>query len=295
MISIVVNLFNMRREAVRTLYTLSDQYQRNIKPSEYEVIVVENGSSDPVGKDFVERYGSNFRYIDLGAESRPSPVSAVNLAVGEARGEAVGIILDGARMVSPGLVAGARDALQFSPLAVVCTLAWHLGDEHQSISALKGYSQQSEDRLLESIDWASDGYRLFGRAAWAFSNPKGHFGFLAESCATFVSKSLFNAVQGYDQAFALPGGGYANLDFFKRCCELEGTKVILLAGEGTFHQYHSGATTGPSAPEYGVRAAEEYRAIRGTSYSPPQISPIFFGAFNSHVLPWLSKSLDCMS
>jgi endo-alpha-1,4-polygalactosaminidase (GH114 family) len=49
MISIIVNLYNMRREAARTLFTLSQRYQRDVQTSDYEVIVVENGSIEPVG------------------------------------------------------------------------------------------------------------------------------------------------------------------------------------------------------------------------------------------------------
>lgn len=292
MISIVVNLYNMRREAVRTLRSLACGYQRGISATEYEVIVVENGSSDPVGSAFVESYGCNFRYLDMGREARPSPVHAVNLAVSQAKGQFVGVILDGARMVSPGMLAAARDALGINPRAVVGTLAWHLGDEHQSISAGKGYSQRVEDEILESLGWEANGYRLFRRAAWAFSNPTGHFGFLAESCATFLSRKLYGVVGGYDQAFTLPGGGYANLDFFRRCCEAEGAKLVVLAGEGSFHQYHGGATTGLAAADYGPRAAEEYRSIRGSAYQPPAIGPCFFGAIDPEVLPWVQRSIE---
>lgn len=292
MISLIVNIYNMRREAARTLHSLSCKYQQGITSEEYEVIVVENGSSDPVGKSFVESHGLNFRYLDLGINAMPSPVYAVNLAINEARGDFIGIVLDGARMATPGLLAAARDGLRIAPRSVVGTIAWHLGDEHQSISSTKGYAQNVEDDILASLDWQANGYRLFCRAALAFSNPTGHFGFLAESCATFLSRELYEAVGGYDAAFALPGGGYANLDFFKRCCETEGVKFVLLIGEGTFHQYHGGATTGLTAADYGSRAAEEYRSIRGCGYQPPLLNPIFFGAIAPQVLPWLRKSIE---
>ena len=45
-LSVVVVVYNMRREAMRTLQSLSRQYQRDIDDVRYEVIVVENGS-DP--------------------------------------------------------------------------------------------------------------------------------------------------------------------------------------------------------------------------------------------------------
>ena len=37
-LSVVVNFYNMRREAARTLHTLSCAYQRGVDPSDYEVI-----------------------------------------------------------------------------------------------------------------------------------------------------------------------------------------------------------------------------------------------------------------
>jgi hypothetical protein len=290
MISIIVVMYNMRREAARTLYSLSPVYQRDVRADEYEVLVVENGSSSPLDRSWVEAHGVNFHYLDMGAAAHPSPVRAVNEIVFQARGEHVGIIMDGARMVTPGMVAAARDALNIG--GVVASLAWHIGDEHQSLSSGKGYSQVVEDRLLADLNWKSDGYRLFRRAAWAFSNPEGHFGFLAESCATFMSRNFFTTLGGYDPGFCLPGGGYANLDFFERCCAAEGGSAVLLAGEGTFHQYHGGVTTGLKASEYGVSAHEEYRRLRGRAYSPPQLSLALFGKVSAEVLPWIRASAE---
>ena len=43
MISMVLCVYNMQREAPRTLQTLSKIFQRNVT-GDYEVIVVENGS-----------------------------------------------------------------------------------------------------------------------------------------------------------------------------------------------------------------------------------------------------------
>lgn len=47
-LSLIVVAYNMARELPRTLYTLSSQYQRGIAPQDYEVIVVDNGSDQPV-------------------------------------------------------------------------------------------------------------------------------------------------------------------------------------------------------------------------------------------------------
>lgn len=44
-VSVVVVVHNMQREAERTLYSLSAEYQRDIDPEDYEIIVVDNGSN----------------------------------------------------------------------------------------------------------------------------------------------------------------------------------------------------------------------------------------------------------
>ena len=44
-LSVVVVVYNIPREAPRTLFSLSADYQRHIAPEDYEVIVVDNGSN----------------------------------------------------------------------------------------------------------------------------------------------------------------------------------------------------------------------------------------------------------
>jgi len=46
-LSVVVVVHNIPREASRTLYSLSPHYQRHIAAQDYEVIVVDNGSTPP--------------------------------------------------------------------------------------------------------------------------------------------------------------------------------------------------------------------------------------------------------
>jgi hypothetical protein len=43
-LSVVVNFHNMQRESIRTLHTLSTNYQRGVGATDYEVIAVDNGS-----------------------------------------------------------------------------------------------------------------------------------------------------------------------------------------------------------------------------------------------------------
>src|SRR5262249_1257950 len=61
-LSVVVVFYNMRREAARTLHSLSRTYQQDIGDLDYEVIAVENGSAPDqrLDEDFVRSFGPEF-------------------------------------------------------------------------------------------------------------------------------------------------------------------------------------------------------------------------------------------
>ena len=44
-LTVVVVFYNMRREAARTLHSLSRSYQRHVQDLDYEVLVIDNGSA----------------------------------------------------------------------------------------------------------------------------------------------------------------------------------------------------------------------------------------------------------
>ena len=62
-LSVVVIFYNMRREAARTLYSLSREYKKNTNDFKYEVISVDNGSKEPLDETTVKGMGDNFRYF----------------------------------------------------------------------------------------------------------------------------------------------------------------------------------------------------------------------------------------
>ena len=49
-LSIIVICFNMRREAPRTIYSLSKKFQKRIRLEDYEIIVIDNDSTEPLEK-----------------------------------------------------------------------------------------------------------------------------------------------------------------------------------------------------------------------------------------------------
>ena len=102
---------------MNTLYTLSREYQRDIADVDYEVVVVENLSKHNLKRRAVERLGPEFRYLPR-QESDTSPVWALREGISAARGDVIGLMVDGARMVTPGVLRNVADAFKAASLAV---------------------------------------------------------------------------------------------------------------------------------------------------------------------------------
>jgi glycosyltransferase involved in cell wall biosynthesis len=288
-LSVIVVFRDMGREAPRTLFTLAPEYQRSVDPHDYEVIAVDAGSTPPLEAALVEAHGPRFRLLRV--PPSPSPSAAINEAVRQSTGVAVMVCIDGARMLTPGVVRFTLDAFRTWDDPVVATLAWHLGPKIQNESMLEGYDQLAEDRLLDSVDWRADGYELFRIAAFAGSSRRGWFLPLSESNAVAVRRDTFDRLGGFDEAFQTAGGGLVNLDFHRRACAAV-SPVVHLLGEGSFHQFHGGvATNVPAARHPFPTFHEEYLRLRGEPFAPPTALPVVLGAMPPQALPFLERSL----
>jgi hypothetical protein len=294
-LSVIVVLYNMPREARRTLYSLSTRYQRGIGEGEYEVIVVDNGSVPPFPTAEIAGLAGRFESVYVDA-APPSPASAINLGLRRARGDYVGVLIDGARMASPGLFYYALRAFRAFQNPVVTALAWHLGpDIHRRAVAKYGYDQAMEDRLLEGIRWPEDGYRLFGIATLAGSSQGGWFAPMSESSSLFLRRASFERLGGYDERFDQPGGGPVNADTYIRACELPDSELVVLLGEGTFHQMHGGVITGATKEDAQRKLAAwtaQYEAIRKTHPRAPAKGPHYLGHIPAAALPSLLASAE---
>ena len=292
LLSIIVVFFNMRREAPRTLYSLTRAYQRHADTLDYEVIAVDNGSSEPLDEETVTGFGKHFRYLYVQTAS-VSPSSAVNVAAAGARGRYVTVCVDGARILSPGVLHYTALATHLDAAPVITTLGWHLGEKLQNEALLDGYDQYAEDGLLADANWQADGYRLFDISCLAGSSVNGWFLPFPESNCLTVSRSMFEALGGFDEGFSTPGGGLVNLDFLKRACELSQSTLIVLLGEGTFHQFHGGVATNVPLGEHPWKEfAQEYERLRGEAYTIPRQAPLFLGAMPRAALPFLHHSAE---
>jgi tetratricopeptide (TPR) repeat protein len=280
-VSIVVVVYNIPREVSRTLFSLSAGYQRHIDADDYEIIVVDNGSNPPLDREVFDGLAGNFRLIRIDPAS-PSPAQAVNRGIAEAQGEIIGVLIDGARIATPGLAHFARLGARAYERAVAATLGWYLGYDFQSWSMRSEYDRAHEDALLASIEWPRDGYRLFDIATMDESSIEGWFQPIAESNALFMRRTLWEALGGMDERFDAPGGGLVNLDIFRRAMELTGTQLVLLLGEATFHQIHGGTATNLPPEQFADawRAwADQYEKIRGYPYKKPDLKsqPTYVG------------------
>ncbi|WP_169741526.1 CmcI family methyltransferase [Beijerinckia mobilis] len=274
-LSIVVVGYKMARELPRTIRSLSPQFQRGIDAADYEIIVVDNGSPCPPDETDVRQWSANARLIVM-EQATASPVAAINRGLDEAKGAVIGVFIDGARMASPGLLSAALGASQIHPRAVVGTLAFHLGPDVQMRSVHAGYDQLVEDALLAQCRWEEDPYHLFEISVFAGSSAQGWFTLPSETNALFLHRGHWREIGGYDSRFITPGGGLANLDIWERLCSDPTARIIMLLGEATFHQFHGGiATNNPQSPWQIFH--DEYVALRGKPFTPPQNDPLLVG------------------
>lgn len=289
-LSVIVAFHDMAREAPRTLHTLSPRYQRGVNPADYEVLAVDCGSEPPLPDTVVHHCGPNCRLVRM--EAAPSPAASINAAVRLSRGEAVMLCIDGARMLTPGIVRLTLAALRAFPDPVVATLAWHLGPKLQNESLLEGYCQTVEDRLLDSVDWKRDGYELFRIASLAGSSAGGWFLPAGESNCLAVRRSSWDRLGGLDERFVTPGGGFVNLDFYRRACTtLE--PLVRLLGEGSFHQFHGGVASNASPASHPFPVFhDEYVRLRGEAYEAPAVTPVVLGSLPPQAAHFLTHSLD---
>jgi len=288
-VSFVVIVYKMPDQAEKTLYSLSTQYQQGVTEADYEVIVVENSSSAVLGEERACQYGNNVRYF-YRKETLPTPVPAVNFGAGEASGTHICLMVDGARMVSPAVVSYKLAAARLDPRALIATPGYHLGHQLQQRSMLEGYCEEVEADLLASIEWPRDGYRLFEISCLSGTSRSGCFRPIGESNCFTVPTAIWEELGGYDPAFTETGGGQVNLDFYKRAVELPDTLLVILIGEGSFHQFHGGITTGTQG-EVRVKAMDDhfnqYAALRGGPYQAPTKRPVYLGSLPDNAMKFL--------
>ena len=82
-LSVILISYDMAREIPRTLQGLSRTYQHGAKDLEYEVLLVDNGSPEPLDEATWADVDVPVRLIRV-ENASPSPARAINMALSEA-------------------------------------------------------------------------------------------------------------------------------------------------------------------------------------------------------------------
>jgi glycosyl transferase family 2 len=284
----------MPDQAMKTLCSLSSRYQKNVSEGDYEVIVVENASDNNLVEQNVTSLGDNFKYYRR-EDNSGSPAAAINFGAEKATYTILSIMIDGARMLSPGVIYYTLAAYRINEFSVVAVPGYHLGHGLQQKTSKSGYNEKTEKKLLSKINWPQDGYRLFEIAVFSATSAPGFFSPIAECNCISLPKSAFYSAGGCDERFDSHGGGYVNLDLYKRFCEIPKIELFFLIGEGSFHQFHGGATTGPNnrlkREILQKQFRRQYEKIRGEKFKPPQTKPIYLGKLPDGIGKFLKTSV----
>ncbi len=294
-VSFVVIVYDMAEQAKKTVISLGPDYQQDVVAKDYEVIIVENESANPMNTEFIEALGDGTRYY-LRKDAESTPVPAIEFGASKARGKNICVMIDGARMLTPGVVKNIILGHRLFDQAVVSIPGYHLGSKLQQKAVDGGYGVEEEQSLVGSINWPADGYRLFEIACFSGSCVGGFFLPNSESNCISMPRKLWAELGGCDPAFAMRGGGLVNLDLYKRACEFPGVRHVIIPGEGTFHQFHGGVTTGGEEEKirdaYIDASKEQYRQLRGQYYSSPRSNPILLGQFPHQAMKFMHYSTE---
>ena len=291
-LSVLVVFYNMRREAIRTLYSLTTKYQLGVDESDYEVIVLDSNSSEPLDSEWVESIQNNFtyRYVE---SLWPTPCRAMNTGIEIAGADTIVCMIDGARILSPGVLSKMIQANTLFEKSFVQTIALHIGEKIQNLSVEEGYNQEIEDGLFATIDWHQDGYQLFNISCLASSSKYGFLCSISESNCFCAPKIKLQELGGFDEKFKSIGGGIVNHDVLNRILEDESVQPVMLLGEASFHQFHDGVATNVPRAEHPMKIfLKEYCELRGKPYKPVVRQPFYFGDLHEYARRFVINEVD---
>ena len=289
LLSIIVIGYQMPRQLGQTLFTLSEAYQQDVSANDYEVIVVENDSDRMLSPEKVNLMGNNFHYFTY-HEKGQSPVAAINFAFEKCQGDFIGLLIDGAHMVTPRVVKYALTAYRAFDYPVVVVPGYHLGAERQTQDPT--YTQEYEQQILEELNWQQNGYKLFEVAGFSPANKHSYFHPVMECNCVFAPLISFERIGYCDEGFNLKGGGSINLHVYRQLATLLESEIVVLPGEGSFHQFHGGVTTS----DYSGRSEEilshnkQLNALWDGRFKSVSKEPILLGAVTYWAQGFLQKS-----
>ncbi|HVU02794.1 MAG TPA: hypothetical protein VHE30_13635 [Polyangiaceae bacterium] len=275
-LSLVVVVEGAPRQAENALRTLSAARQRNVTVGVCEVICVERPSSDPLGSERAAAACGGIRYVQ--ATSATSLWEAARGAARSSSAPYFGFLPDAANLVTPRLFEHALLAFGAYPRAVVAVPAYHVGREPQTPRP-PGEGEALDRELLASVDWQADGYSLFTVCTPDPGFKGGYLAPFTEAGCLFASRECLDELPEPKEPPDVPAD--LSVYLLGGLTYLPRTRLVVLASEGTFHQYHECPATF-AAPERRHGSRELRR--RFLSAFGAAREPVLLGAFSGHSL-----------
>lgn len=255
-ISVIMPTHNHAWEINFTLFSLTKQ--TGISPDEYEIIVINTNPEDEFTQDaakaFNKRFG-NIRFINVFDERAKSIKNATfgeNLGARQyACGDILVLVVDSARIPTPGVLRKTRDAFErFGNEIVTTTTPYHFYKH----SSTPGFSVEECREKFLNTRWKQDIRHLFDYAADTNISISGIHN---ESTYLGVSKEHFLEIGGQNEFFT-EWSAY-NLDLWRRLTRDKpkdnlqipgkvndhwgkigiGLEIHVLKDEADFHLHHS--------------------------------------------------------
>jgi hypothetical protein len=203
-------------------------------------------------------------------------------------------MIDGARLLTPRVIRYTLDAFTINSNALVAVPGYHIGEHDHKFNNINLHDEETEQQLLININWPENGYSIFDISCFSGANTHGYLHPLLESNCLSVSKKALLAYGGAKEEFKSPGGGAVNLDLYRGLCLDPEAQLFILAGEGSFHQYHGGVTTmqRDDLDELLNNFQEEYKTVNGEYYQAARREPTLIGAITAASLPYLKLSIE---
>ena len=273
-LSVVVVAYDMARELPRTLRSLAPDYQRGIAADDYEVVRRRQRVA------CARRRGADRRVPRPDPRRTARPGTALTGAGGQPRARAGrGRARRAAHRRRPHRVArpagagpprrpSSRPARRRHPRAGTSGRSLHMDAAGPATTARPRTSSWLRSTGRPTATGCS------GSARWRRRPPGAGSDRWARATRCSSRRELWAELGGLDERFVLPGGGRVNHDLYRRACALDGAQLVVLLGEGTFHQTHGGAAT--SGRYAKADADAEYEALRGEPFaadgraSPPR-------------------------
>ena len=155
-----------------------------------------------------------------GEDATPSPAPALNRGIADRRGRAVALMIDGAHVLTPGVLRfGDARPDDLRARGRRRRSSGTSGRASRTRRSPRATTASYEDRLFEQIDWPTDGYRLFDDRP-LHRRPRLVRRAVGEQLHLRAARRCSSRSGLMDESFSMPGGGFANLDFFERMATL---------------------------------------------------------------------------